>query len=72
MTRLGGSYLTDMKNLRDQDEQLDKIREFFLEKDKNLTEKNDRMNKILDRCSEVSYISYIQIELSTLVLLPEM
>ena len=72
MTRLGGSYLTDMKDLRDQDEQLDTIREFFLEKDKNLTEKNDRMNKILDRCSEVSYISYIQIELSTLVLLPEM
>ena len=72
MTRLGGSYLTDMKDLRDQDEQLDKIREFFLEKDKNLIEKNDRMNKILDRCSEVSYISYIQIELSTLVLLPEM
>ena len=58
-----------MKDLRDQDEQLDKIREFFLEKDKNLTEKNDRMNKILDRCSEVSDI---QIELSTLVLLPEM
>ena len=72
MTRLGGSYLTDMKDLRDQDEQLDTIREFFLAKDKNLTEKNDRMNKILDRCSEVSYISYIQIELSTLVLLPEM
>ena len=69
MTRLGGSYLTDMKDLRDQDEQLDTIREFFLEKDKNLTEKNDRMNKILDRCSEVSDI---QIELSTLVLLPEM
>ena len=69
MTRLGGSYLTDMKDLRDQDEQLDKIREFFLEKDKNLIEKNDRMNKILDRCSEVSDI---QIELSTLVLLPEM
>ena len=58
-----------MKDLRDQDEQLDKIREFFLEKDKNLIEKNDRMNKILDRCSEVSDI---QIELSTLVLLPEM
>ena len=45
-----------MKDLRDQDEQLDTIREFFLEKDKSLTEKNDRMNKILDRCSEVSDI----------------
>ena len=58
-----------MKDLRDQDEQLDTIREFFLEKDKSLTEKNDRMNKILDRCSEVSDI---QMKLSTLVLLPEM
>ena len=51
-----------MKDLRDQDEQLDTIREFFLEKDKSLTEKNDRMSKILDRCSEVSDT---QIELST-------
>ena len=58
-----------MKDLRDQDEQLDTIREFFLEKDKSLTDKNDRMNKILDRCSEVSDI---QMKLSTLVLLPEM
>ena len=58
-----------MKDLRDQDEQLDTIREFFLEKDKSLTEKNDRMNKILDRCSEVSDF---RMELSTLVLLPEM
>ena len=58
-----------MKDLRDQNEQLDTIREFFLEKDKSLTEKNDRMNKILDRCSEVSDI---QMKLSTLVLLPEM
>ena len=58
-----------MKDLRDQDEQLDTIREFFLEKDKSLTEKNDRMSKILDRCSEVSDF---RMELSTLVLLPEM
>ena len=58
-----------MKDLRDQDEQLDTIREFFLEKDKSLTEKNDRMNKILDRCSEVSDF---RMELSTLALLPEM
>ena len=55
-TRLGGSYLTDMKDLRDQDKQLETIREFFLEMDKNLTEKNNKMNKILDRCSEVSSI----------------
>ena len=45
-----------MKDLRDQDKQLETIREFFLEMDKNLTEKNNKMNKILDRCSEVSSI----------------
>ena len=45
-----------MKNLRDQDKQLETIREFFLEMDKDLTEKNNKMNEILDRCSEVSSI----------------
>ena len=52
--RLGGSYLNDMKDLRDKDEQMDTIREFFLEMDKDLLEKNNRRNMILDSCSEVT------------------
>ena len=52
--RLGGSYLNDMKDLRDKDEQMDTIREFFLEMDKDLLEKNNRRNMILDSCSDVT------------------
>ena len=45
-----------MKNLRDRDEQMDTIRKFFLEMDKDLLEKNNMMNKILDSCSKVHII----------------
>ena len=45
-----------MKNLRDKDEQMDTIREFFLEMDKDLLEKNNMMEKILDSCSKVTHM----------------
>ena len=60
--RLGGSYLNDMKDLRDKDEQMDTIREFFLEMDKDLLEKNNRRNMILDSCSEVTQHKYVHFQ----------
>ena len=46
---MGGSYLSEMKDLRDKETEMEMIRNFFLEKDKdkNLLEKNNKMRGIL-------------------------
>ena len=44
-----GSYLSEMKDLRDKETEMEMIRNFFLEKDKDkdLLEKNNKMRGIL-------------------------
>ena len=46
---MGGSYLSEMKDLRDKETEMEMIRNFFLEKDKDidLLEKNNKMRGIL-------------------------